>query len=128
MVRVGATNGDGDRLPAEQMGMATGGWYSTGASGTASGNVAEASAPPLATVPVAPGNYPDSPLASARPVATVSVGDSSNYSSDHPYGDVNDMERISGVTLDTGGSGAFQPAGMRPVDLNQATYHPNAGK
>lgn len=108
------------------MGLSSAGWYSTGAAGTDSGNVASATAAELATVPVAPGNYPDSPLHTARPVARVSVGDTFSSSDDQPYG-TDGREDFSGAVLDVGGSGAYQPAGMRPVLDNQATFHPNAG-
>ena len=119
---MGAVNGDGDRLPGSQMGLSTAGWYSTGAAGSDSGNTAAAAAPELARVGVAPGNWADSPLARPRDMTTVSVGDTFSGSSDQPYG-TDGREDVSGVRLDYGGSGQFQPGSGRVAGAR----HPNAG-
>ena len=117
---MGAVNGD-ERLPGSQMGLSTAEWYSTNAPGTPSGNTAAASAPELARVGVAPGNYPDSPLARPRDVATVSVGDTFSASGDTPYGQ-DGREDFSGARLDYGGAGAFQPGSGRV----STPHHPGA--
>lgn len=80
VVSLGAVNGD-NRLPGEQFGLRTEGWYSTNAPGSR-GITASQDSPALASVPVTDNPYASGQL--PRPSVTVGVGDTSAYSSDNP--------------------------------------------
>jgi len=85
------------------------------------GVTAGMSAAHLATVGVSPGNLPDSPLAAPRDQVPQSVGETSGMASDNPYGQ-DRREDLTGVQLDYGGDGRFQPGSGSAGHMR----HPNS--
>jgi hypothetical protein len=81
---MGAINGDGDRLPAEQMHLDTGGWYSTGYPGSPSPDQAPATAGPVVGRPVVSAPFGSSQLPENMPRLPVTSGDTSGFSDDLP--------------------------------------------
>jgi hypothetical protein len=74
---MGAINGDGDRLPGQQMGLGTASWYQTGLAGSPGTGGMES--PPLAEVSIVP-VYQSSQ--GSPDTVQVGVGDTFSSSSD----------------------------------------------
>lgn len=78
----GVMNGDGSPIPAEQMGLPAGSWYSTGFGGSQSPDVASVTHGAVLASPAISSPFESSQPPENRPTLAVTAGDTSSFSDD----------------------------------------------